>query len=248
MAACNTSNQKSRRPYRVLTIDLDDTLWPCGPVIAAAEQALYDWLCLVAPRLTDVHDPASLGEQRRQLMISSPDLAHDLTRVRRESLRVLLTGHGYPETLADQAVDLFRRHRNRVEPFREVKAALTRLAKQYLLVSVTNGNAEVDRTPLSGLFHLSLSAADVGAAKPDPALFRGALEWAGFDAGQCLHIGDDPVRDVEAARRFGTDTAWVNRGGSSWPEGLVPPTYEVNHLGELCDILRAFNLMPLSTS
>jgi len=29
---------------RVLSLDLDDTLWPVGPVIAAAEDALLDWL------------------------------------------------------------------------------------------------------------------------------------------------------------------------------------------------------------
>ena len=247
MSERSGSSQMYRRPYRLLTIDLDDTLWPCAPVISAAEQALYDWLRVVAPRLADVHDPASLREQRRQLMIGSPGLAHDLTRVRRESLSVLLTGLGYRETLADEAVELFRRHRNRVEPYAEVRTALTRLSKHYLLVSLTNGNAEVDRTPLCGLFHLSLCAADVGAAKPDPAIFRHALEWAGVDARQCLHVGDDPVRDVEAACRFGIDTAWVNRRDSSWPEDIEPPTFEVNGLDELCDILRAADPAPLST-
>jgi len=228
-----------RRSYRLLTIDLDDTLWPCGPAIAAAEQALYDWLRLVAPRLTDIYDPASLRLHRGQLMANLPDMAHDLTRVRRESLSALLTEQGYSETLADEAVDLFRQHRNRVEPYRDVMPALSRLSDRYLLVSVTNGNAEVDQTSLSGLFHLSLSAADVGAAKPDPALFIRALDWAGAEPGQCLHIGDDPVRDVEAACQFGIDTVWVNRRGSSWPEGLEPPTFEVTRLDELCNILRA---------
>ncbi len=244
MAACHSNDQMHRRSYRLLTLDLDDTLWPCGPVIAAAEEALYDWLREVAPRLTDRHDPTSLREQRRQLMIRSPELDHDLTRVRLESLEGLLIEHDYPAALAGEAVGLFRRYRNQVEPYTDVQPALARLSARYLLVSVTNGNAEVDQTPLNGLFHLSLSAADVGAAKPDPALFRHALEWAGVEPRQCLHIGDDPVRDVDAACRFGIDTAWINRGEASWPADLEPPTFEVAHLGELCDILRPSNPMP----
>ena len=234
-----------RRSYRLLTIDLDDTLWPCGPVIAAAERALYDWLSAVAPRLTAAHDPASLRAHRGRWMTGAPEQAHDLTRVRRESLRVVLAEHGYPRTLADEGVELFRRHRNRVEPYAEVEPVLRRLLDRYLLVSVTNGNVQLERTPLRGLFHHSLSAADVGAAKPDPALFRRALEWAGVDPAQCLHIGDDPLRDIEAAGRLGIDGVWVNRSGSTWPEGVRPPLLEVSDLGELQD---RFLLQPRSSS
>ena len=36
-------------PIRVLTLDLDDTLWPVGPTLVRAEQMLHDWLRAQAP-------------------------------------------------------------------------------------------------------------------------------------------------------------------------------------------------------
>ena len=34
----------TERAFRLLTIDLDDTLWPCAPTIKRAEAVLYAWL------------------------------------------------------------------------------------------------------------------------------------------------------------------------------------------------------------
>ncbi|MEA3273726.1 MAG: HAD family hydrolase [Pseudomonadota bacterium] len=218
---------------RLLTIDLDDTLWPCAPTIHRAEARLYSWLERTAPRLTEAHDPDSLRRQRRDLMQVRPEIAHDLTAVRRDSLRELLAAFGYEEDLADDAMALFLDHRNRVEPYSDVIPALRGLAVQYRLVSITNGNSDVTRTPLRGLFHHSLTAAGVGAARPDPALFLGALEWARIPSDQALHVGDDPRLDVEAARRVGMATVWVNRDGNSWPQELAPPDAEVADLIEL---------------
>jgi putative hydrolase of the HAD superfamily len=102
---------------------------------------------------------------------------------------------------------------------------------------VTNGNSDVARTPLGGLFHHSLSATDVGAQKPNPALFRAALKWAALDPAQALHAGDDPHRDVQAARDVGMGAVWVNRSGGSWPEDLEPPAAEVTDMRAFKDWL-----------
>jgi putative hydrolase of the HAD superfamily len=211
----------------LITIDLDDTLWPCLETIRRAEDALYDWLAQRAPLLTEAHDQASLREHRRGLMRENPAIAHDLTAVRRESLAALLASFGYEAALAVEALEVFLANRNQVEPFADVVPVLRELAASYRLVSVTNGNSDVNRTPLSGLFHLSLTAADVGAAKPDPALFRQALDWARLTPGQALHLGDHPHLDVQAARDFGMRAVWVNRDGRAWPDDLAPPAAEV---------------------
>jgi len=223
----------TERTFRLLTIDLDDTLWPCAPTIERAESALYAWLERTAPRLTEVYDQEAMRRHRRELMASRPEIAHDLTAVRRHSLRDLLSAYGYDIALADDAVDLFLEHRNRVEPYADVIPALQALGTEYLLVSVTNGNAEVARTPLRGLFGLSLTAADVGAQKPDPALFLGALRWGRVPPERTLHLGDDPYRDVAAARRLGMTAVRINRGGDAWPPELELPAAEVADLEQL---------------
>jgi 2-haloalkanoic acid dehalogenase type II len=218
---------------RLITIDLDDTLWPCAPAIQDAEKVLYDWLSARAPRLTQAHDPISLREHRRKLMLQRPEIAHDVTAVRQIALRELMHQFDYPSALADQAMALFQRQRNRVEPYPDAVPALAQLRQRYRLVSLTNGNAEVQHTPLRGLFHCSLSAADAGACKPDPALFELAMDWAGVTAYQTVHVGDDPLLDVDAARRVGLSAIWVNRAGMNWPPDLEPPWCEVSDLSEL---------------
>jgi putative hydrolase of the HAD superfamily len=223
----------SKTVFRLLTVDLDDTLWPCAPTIRQAEAALYAWLARAAPRLTEACNEEAMRLHRHDLMVRRPQIAHDLTAVRRESLQNLLAAHGYDAELAAEAMVPFLEYRNRVEPYADVIPALLELGVGRRLVAVTNGNSDVERTPLRGLFHHALTAADVGARKPDPALFVGALEWGGTPPAQALHLGDDPYLDVEAARSLGMQAVWVNRGDKVWPDELEPPVLEVTDLAGL---------------
>lgn len=219
---------------KLLTIDLDDTLWPCEPPIRLAEALLADWLAEVAPRLALAHDQGSLRRHRLGLMRACPDLAHDVTALRSESLRLLLRDFGYPESLAAEGMALFLAARNRVQPYPDVVRVLRELAGRYCLVSVTNGNSDLGQTPLRGLFHHSLTAGAVGAAKPAPALFHQALRLAGVAPAAAIHLGDDPVLDVAAAQAVGLRAVWVNRFGRTWPEDLAPPQAEVADLDGFC--------------
>jgi len=225
------------RPIELITLDLDDTLWPCLAPINRAEQALQAWLGQRAPRLARAMSLEEMRAHRRELMARQPAIAHDVTVVRRTSLELLLDEFGHDPTLAVEAMALFLEHRNQVEPYPDVVPTLRALAVNYKLVSVTNGNADPELTPLRGLFHLSLTAADVGAARPDPALFDAALDWAGLAPPQALHIGDHPLYDVQAARSHGLHVLWLNRAGQAWPAELEPPLDEIADLNGLLDWL-----------
>ena len=222
---------------RLITFDLDDTLWPCYPVIRAAEAECYAWLERVAPRLTAQHDQQQLREHRMALAEQHPEIAHDMTKVRLRSLTMLLEAAGYDQGLARQASDLFRAARNQVTPFNDVLAGLERLRPHYTLVSVTNGNSQIEHTPLHASFDHSLTAAEVGAAKPHPAIFHAASRRSGVRLEAFLHVGDDPVRDVQAARDLGMATVWVNRDGSPWPDDLARADLEVTEIAGLAERL-----------
>lgn len=223
-------SSRDRDSIRLITLDLDDTLWPCKPVIQAADEAVQAWLSIHAPSLAAVHDVQSLRQHRGQIMQQTPEIAHDVGQIRHRSLGVLLAEFGYPARLADDAMTLFMAHRNRVEPYADVQPVLRSLATRYCLISVTNGNANVEATPLRGLFRHHLTAAGVGAAKPDPAIFNRALELTGCQPANGLHLGDDPWMDVEAARTCGLHTVWINRSGRDWPPELTPPLATVTNL------------------
>lgn len=218
---------------RLVTIDLDDTLWPCAPVIRHAEEMLYLWLAQQAPRLVAEHDVASLREHRKAFAAEQPHRAHDLTWLRREHLRRLLGEFGYDPGLAAEGAALFRAARNRVMPYPEVARVLAGWRRRFVLVSVTNGNADVEETPLRGLFHHHFNAAVAGAAKPDPAMLQAALDHVGVVPRQAVHVGDDPLRDILPARELGFRTVWVNRVGAVWPEALAPPDAEVASLEDV---------------
>lgn len=215
---------------KLITFDLDDTLWPCMPVINRAENALHAWLCEHAPELADQHSVESLREHRRSLARQRPDMAYNLTLTRKMSLQMLLIQFGYDKKLAQPAIDVFRNARNQVEPFEDVIPALEELGKRYYLIAVTNGNVELSRTPVSGYFRYALTAESVGAAKPHPAIFTEAMRLANTSPEETLHIGDDPETDIEAARQIGLHSIWMNRYQQPWPANIEPAITEVNNL------------------
>ena len=202
-------------------------------MIQAAEAECYAWLEREAPRLTAQHGPQQLREHRTALAARHPEIAHDMTEVRLRSLALLLEQQGYAIGLAHQASDVFRAARNRVTPYDDVPEALARLREHYTLVSVTNGNSQIEHTPLHASFDHSLTAAEVGAAKPDPAIFDAASERSGVPLEAFLHVGDDPVRDVQGARDLGMATVWVNRDGGPWPDRLERADLEVTEIAGL---------------
>jgi putative hydrolase of the HAD superfamily len=60
----------------------------------------------------------------------------------------------------------------------------------------------LERIGAASLFSAIVTSADAGAAKPDPAVFRLALERLGVDQARALHVGDEP-QDEEGALAAG---------------------------------------------
>ena len=72
---------------------------------------------------------------------------------------------------------------------------------------------------ISHYFDAVVISGQVGAEKPDAAIFRQALDLAGVPAAQAVHIGDSLPNDVEAARAVGIRPILLTRDG-----GQAPPT------------------------
>jgi len=196
---------------RAITLDLDDTLWPVGPTLVAAEQVLADWLRDRAPRTAAGYGPETRAAIRRRLLAEHPQHAHDMSFLRREGLRLAMADAGDDPGLADEAFAVFLAARQRVEFFEDVLPVLARWSARYRLVAVSNGNADVHAVGLDAYFSAAVSAHEVGCAKPDPRMFHEACRLAGAAPEEVLHIGDDPHLDVLGARRAGLQAAWIRR-------------------------------------
>lgn len=80
-------------------------------------------------------------------------------------------------------------------------------------------------------------SAVVGSEKPDDGIFEEALRISGAsdDPARAVHVGNDPVTDVEGANRCGIDTVFIDR----WGSGAVPgATFVLPDLDGLPELLR----------
>ena len=65
--------------------------------------------------------------------------------------------------------------------------------------------------------HVFISS-DLGADKPDPEIYRRALERSGVAASEAVHVGDDPEGDWGAARKAGMRVFKLERPRNSLHE------------------------------
>lgn len=217
----------------VLSFDLDDTLWAVEPVMLAAEAAMFTWLKEHHPLLMHGHDRESLRAMRARIAGQFPERSHDMTFLRHRSLAEMFAAAGHPASHADEAFEVFYAARNRVKLYDEVEASLRRLSARYRLFAISNGNADLKRCGIAHWFEGHITAISAGAAKPDIRIFRRLLDEAYVEAGQVLHIGDDPHLDVVGATNAGMQAAWLNRDAKSWPAQLPPPARTILSLEEI---------------
>jgi putative hydrolase of the HAD superfamily len=107
-------------------------------------------------------------------------------------------------------------------PFPDALAGLGELrARGHRLVVASNWDCSLpDWLGRAGLVELLdgvVTSADAGAAKPDPAVFRRALELAGVDGAAAVHVGDSLDNDVAGARAVGIRAILVQRDGDPPP-------------------------------
>jgi HAD superfamily hydrolase (TIGR01549 family) len=226
---------------RAISLDLDDTLWPVWPAIERAERILHEWLSVHAPATARLHgDAASLRAIRIEVGQERPDLQHDLSELRRESIRRALRTAGEDPALAGTAFDVFFAQRQRVDFYDDALQSLERMAARWPLVALSNGNADIHAVGIGHLFTAKVAARESGFAKPDRRIFQAAADAAGVPMESVLHVGDDVAMDVVGALEAGMQAAWVNRAGGVWPHARRPEV-EVAELGELCCLLHLEN-------
>ncbi len=204
----------SSSALQAVLFDLDDTLWPIAPVIAAAEVSWHAWLAEHAPKVAEQFSIDELRRRRMALLAQQPELAVDLAQLRRIGLLHAFEQAGEDQAHIDGAMRHFLAARNAVTPYADVLPALARLQGRLKLGVITNGNADLDVIGLGQHFHYTLSSAQFGRAKPDPAIFLSACEALGVAPRQAVYVGDDLRLDVQGAQQAGLKAVWMNRSGS----------------------------------
>ncbi|HKE81066.1 MAG TPA: HAD-IA family hydrolase [Solirubrobacteraceae bacterium] len=113
----------------------------------------------------------------------------------------------------------------RFRPYPEVPGVLAALRERGARLAVVSNwdvslHDVLERTGLRPLVDAVVISAEFGAAKPDPAIFRAALERVEATASEALHVGDSLEADVEGARAAGVEAVFVARDGAVAVDGV----------------------------
>jgi len=149
----------------------------------------------------------------------------------RERCAALVSGQLGVEVTAKELLEAIRFH-----AYPDALPALRELRGQgKQLVVVSNWDCSLpqvlDRVGIGELLDGVVSSAVAGARKPDPAIFRRALEVAGVEPDEVLHVGDTPEEDAEGASTAGIRSLLIDRDGN---EGDISSLREIReHLSDV---------------
>lgn len=241
--------EENRRRFRgrLILFDLDDTLFDFA---STWHVALVRTFSVYGPTLglnpeevtrsfLDVNDRLYSEHERGVLT---------LEEFRERRLREALEPYGLPIDREDA-----REHQRlylefyweTLQPEPALIELLQRLARKYRLGIVTNGPHDTQREKLvrlglTDLFPESavLISHEVGFAKPDPRIYRLALERFGVRAQDALFVGDSWEADVAGAMDAGLQAVWLNKKRRQ-PATAHEPLGVIAHWSELpsvCDL------------
>jgi putative hydrolase of the HAD superfamily len=118
---------------------------------------------------------------------------------------------------------------------------LADLAGRYRLGIVSNfyGNLATVCEDLGLRSHLAVmvDSTDLGWTKPDPRLFRHALDALGVEASRAAFVGDSLPRDMAGARRTGMPHIWLAGDVAPLPSGCCPGDRVIAEIEDLRGLL-----------
>lgn len=117
---------------------------------------------------------------------------------------------------------------------------LDQLSRRAVLGLLTNGLQTVQRSRIArsvvGVFFQEIFiAGEIGASKPDPAIFLHAAGRLHLRPHEILVVGDSPSADIRGAHAAGMSSCWYNPAGRSYPPTEPLPDHVITSLEEILD-------------
>jgi len=247
---------------RVVTFDLDNTIWKTGAVISSANDALANFLDSKGIKTT-IRVEKIMGELFKQNKAKyCPVLAQDhvsgkidgdfdkvkappvlLTQLRKDAIKELLKNEEIEfelelEQFAEEAFDAWTEARHAaipsnlassvIEGLEEIRRLQTKDGKNVVVGAITDGNSNPRKVDmLKKYFDFVTNAESVGISKPDRRIYDAAILHIFSDSTLnhvfgtnnsdeimdklgpwWIHIGDDFVKDIVAAKDLKMRTIW----------------------------------------
>lgn len=240
-----------RSEVRVVTFDLDNTLWNTSKTIDAANDALATFLeadnILQPKRIENIMGELFQADKSRYAPVDEnakgPVL---LTQLRTDAICAILEEHnGYSKVdasdYAKNAFNVWTKARHDAAPqnfassvlkcLEKIASIRTSLGHPVLIGAITDGNSDPRNIEeLRGFFDFCVNAESIGVGKPDKRVYFEAIRHVGahpsfadlalesmddedalesFVGPYWVHIGDDFVKDVVAAKSLNMRSIWA---------------------------------------
>ncbi|MBM7071217.1 HAD-IA family hydrolase [Shewanella sp. 202IG2-18] len=217
------------KPIKVISFDLDDTLYDNRPYILKAESEFLSFM--------QKHYPAEHQWQseywraeKQKLESEQPEISHDTWQSREQNAKRILLSMGLNQQDANSGakagLEHFLHYRSDFKVPEKSIELLKLLATKFKLIGISNGNVDPKRIGIAQYFEFILHAGNGHRMKPAPDMFIESCSRLQVQPQEILHVGDNFAADVVGARLFGCQAAWLNpafgRVEKELPDSLLP--------------------------
>ena len=233
-------------PYKAIFLDWDDTI---GDWTTAEHKALQDiYATYRLDRLYDTFDDYLNAYKPYNLELwgrygrgeVTKEWLH-LQRFLRPIEGLQVTDDGLRDLAHKMGAEFLRLTNKYFSVLPDADRVVRYLAAKYPLTIISNGFKEVqyykfEHSGLAPYFTHTLISEEVGINKPQPGIFRIALERNGISADEAVMIGDSYSSDIAGAKAAGIDQIWIRDKRMS---GLADETatYIVQNVTDIINIL-----------
>jgi putative hydrolase of the HAD superfamily len=171
-----------------------------------------------------------------------------MDEARRERFRRLFQRFGMPqppEDLCDAAARMYRREYLQARRAMAGAEALLEAVRSQARVAIVSNNMlqeqqeKLEYCRLASHVDALIVSEEAGISKPDPQIFRIALDAVGAAAHEAVMLGDSWAADIEGARAAGIRPVWFNpaRLPSPQPSANVAEIYSLEPAEKVLRVL-----------
>ncbi len=184
---------------KVISFDLDDTLWDNSGIIERCQKALLSFLTKQHPPVKNHFTVDSMERIAHQLQQQKDPVFENMTVLRKAVIRQMLQETQGDLSLINPAFAIFYHWRNQIQIPAITIEVLQHLKKKYTLVATSNGNSNLYKIGLDKYFDRHLIAGIDGRAKPSPEMLNKLLDDYQIAIDELVHIGDSHETDIMSA-------------------------------------------------
>lgn len=234
-----------RKPYDVLFIDLDDTLYDFTSNSTDAYREVYAFMEYGRWFRSFEHYYEIYWARNQELWVLYADSKITKEQLNAERYTHPLRVMGVPDADAVGArfwEESMKRLPLGARLMPHAREVLEYLKPRYRIYILSNGFAELQSRKMqsAGIAHYFdgvVLSEDIGVNKPHRAIFDHALRVAGVTADRALMIGDNYEVDIKGAHGAGIDQVFYNVAGLDISGEVLIPTHTIGSLLELKEIV-----------